>query len=161
MPDDSRVEARVNIQYKPDVGNAKEQRQLPFSTVVIGDFSGGANPAKPNDRKLQDINPHNFDARLKSFGVSVDLSVADRLSGDDGAGMRVELQIESMADFTPDRIAQKVDRMRDLVQLRELLGRLKEQYVNDEGFRSELSTLLRDQSSVEQLLAALEAKKEG
>lgn len=155
MPDDPRVESRVNIKYAPDVGDAKEQRQLPFSAMVVGDLSGGANPTKVSDRKMLEITPHNFDERLKSFGIKLDLSVPDRLSGEEGAGMRVELPIESMADFTPDKIAQRVDRMRDLIRLRELLGRLKEHYVNDEAFRGELNALLRDPSQVDAIMKTL------
>ena len=51
---------RINISYKPAVGNAKEGVELPFKLLVLGDFTQSTNDVSLEDRKLINLNKSNF-----------------------------------------------------------------------------------------------------
>ncbi|EQD72495.1 Uncharacterized conserved protein UCP028301, partial [mine drainage metagenome] len=47
---------RVNIVYRPATGDAKEEVELAFKQLVVGDFT-----QKEDDRQLEEIKPINVD----------------------------------------------------------------------------------------------------
>ena len=119
---------RVHIKYEVETGGAIETKELPFVMGVLGDFSG--NPTEPlaklKDRKFVEVNPDNFDDVLKSMKPHLNFTVDNLLSEESNAGkIGVDLKFESMDDFSPERVAQQVDPLRKLLDLRQQLADLR------------------------------------
>jgi len=157
---DDRIAGRINIKYSPDTGGMKEQRELPMKVLVLGDFSAG-NPDEPfAERKPLDVNKFNFEDRLRAQNLSLDLSVPDRLSGEEGAQMKVQLKFNGINDFGPDAVVKQVDRLRQMLELRTILSQLKEQYMNEEDFRNHLSAVIREPELASAILNELKGRTE-
>ena len=119
---------RVQITYDVEVGNAIEMKELPFVMGVLGDLTG--QPEKPlaalRDRKFVEINPDNFDTVLKGMAPHLSYSVDNKLSDDPNAGqVKVDLHFEEMQDFSPERVAEQVKPMKELLDLRTRLSDLR------------------------------------
>jgi type VI secretion system protein ImpB len=111
-----------------EVGDAIEMKELPFVMGVLGDLSG--QPKQPlaafKDRKFVEITPDNFDAVLKGMAPRLAFSVANKLSDEPDAGqLGVELNFEGMDDFSPERVAQQVKPLKELLDLRTRLSDLR------------------------------------
>lgn len=65
---------RINITFKPAVGSAQEDVELPLKLMVLGDFSQRADPRKLEDRKPIGIDKHTFDEVLAKQALSLTLS---------------------------------------------------------------------------------------
>jgi type VI secretion system protein ImpB len=119
---------RVHITYDVEVGNAIEMKELPFVMGVLGDLTG--QPEKPlaalKERKFVEINPDNFDSVLKGMAPHLSYSVANKLSDDPSAGqVKVDLHFEKFEDFSPEKVAEQVKPLKDLLDLRTRLSDLR------------------------------------
>jgi type VI secretion system protein ImpB len=119
---------RVHIKYDVETGGAIEMKELPFVMGVLGDFTG--QPAEPlaklKERKFVEVTPDNFDDVLKSMKPHLQFTVENVLSEEPDAGkLGVELKFESLDDFSPDRVAQQVEPLRKLLELRQNLSDLR------------------------------------
>ena len=117
--------SRVEIEYEVFTGGAEKKVQLPFVVGVMADLTG--NRAKPLDplakRKFLEIDHDNFDQRFRACKPRVAFQVPNTLTGE--GNMNVDITFESMDDFSPDRVAQKVDALSKLLQARTELANLK------------------------------------
>ena len=77
---------RVNIKYSPSTGDAKEEVELPFKVLVMGDFTQREDDRPVEERKPININKDNFNEVLSKQNLNIDLNVADKLSGQDAFG---------------------------------------------------------------------------
>src|SRR5580698_5638697 len=113
---------RVQIEYDVEAYGAEKKVQLPFVMGVMADLSG--NPAEPlppvADRSFLEISVDNFDDRLKAMKPRVAIQVPDTLT--QKGNLNVELKFESMADFSPAAIAEKVPALAKLLQARQQLA---------------------------------------
>jgi type VI secretion system protein ImpB len=159
---------RVQITYDVEVGNAIEMKELPFVMGVLGDFTG--QPEKPlaalRDRKFVEINPDNFDAVLKNMAPHLSYSVANKLSDDPNAGqLKVDLHFEEMQDFSPEKVAEQVKPLKDLLDLRtrlsDLSGSLQgNQNLDDILFHAVTNTEAREKLRAELGLSTKEKQDE-
>jgi type VI secretion system protein ImpB len=132
---------RVHITYDVEIGDAVEQKEIPFVVGVLGDLSG--KPEKPlpplKERKCIEIDRDNFNGILEGMKPRLAYKVDNRIQDDD-TKIGVELTFSSLDDFHPERIAQQIEPIRKLVEARKklynLLGKLDG---NDK-----LETLLQD-----------------
>ena len=115
---------RVQIEYDVELYGAQKKVQLPFVMGVMADLSG--KPAEPlpavADRKFLEIDVDNFDARMKAMKPRVQFAVPNTLTGEGNLG--VEMTFESMDDFSPAAIAQRVEPLRKLLEARQQLSNL-------------------------------------
>ncbi len=146
---------RVNIVYKPATGDAKEETELPFKILVLGDFTMAQDGRAVEDREPISVDKDNFNDVLKGQNVKIDLSVADKLSGEADAQLAVSLDFKSMADFTPDVVAQKVPELKKLLDLRESLKAVKSPIANSPAFRKKIQGLVDDPEARAKLMAEL------
>ena len=81
--------------------------ELPFVMGVMADLSGKPAEALPpvEERKFLEIDVDNFDDRLKACKPRVAFQVPNTLTGE--GNISVELNFESMDDFSPAAVAQK------------------------------------------------------
>ena len=146
---------RVNIVYRPATGNAKEEVELPLKLVVLGDFT-----LRPDDRMVEDrapvsIDKDNFNDVMKGQGLGLQFSVPNKLTDDPDAQMAVDLKFESLKDFEPDAIVQKVPELAKMMELREVLKALKGPLANVPEFRKKLQELVGDEDARKKVLKDL------
>jgi type VI secretion system protein ImpB len=145
---------RVNIVYKPATDGAEEV-ELPLKILALGDYTGKVDDRPVEDRKPINIDKDNFEEVLEKHEVGVDLSVPDKLSGEDGAELSVSLKFNSMHDFTPEGVLNQVPELQKLMELRNALTALKSPLGNKPEFRKQLQKLLEDADSRSKLMAEL------
>ncbi|MBO4684544.1 MAG: type VI secretion system contractile sheath small subunit [Desulfovibrio sp.] len=146
---------RVNIVYRPATGDAKEEVELPLKLVVLGDFT-----LRPDDRMVEDrapvsIDKDNFNDVMKGQGLGLQFSVPNKLTDDPDAQMAVDLKFESLKDFEPDAIVQKVPELAKMMELREVLKALKGPLANVPEFRKKLQELVGDEDARKKVLKDL------
>ncbi|WP_415713960.1 type VI secretion system contractile sheath small subunit [Maridesulfovibrio sp.] len=146
---------RVNIVYKPDTGDAKEEVELPLKLLVVGDFTQKDDDRMVEDRDPVNIDKDNFNEVLKAQDLELNMGVEDKLSGDQDAQMAVKLKFESLKDFDPDRIIKQVPELQKLMELREALKALKSPLSNVPEFRKRVQELVKDDGAREKLLKEL------
>jgi type VI secretion system protein ImpB len=119
---------RVHITYDVEIGDAIENKELPFVMGVLGDLSGQPRtPLGPlKERKFVEINPDNFDAVLDAMEPHLAFSVPNKLSdtGND-AQLKVDLDFQSLDDFEPESLAKRIGPLRELLELRRRLSDLQ------------------------------------
>ena len=146
---------RVNIVYKPATGDAKEEIELPLKLLVMGDFTQQEDDRMLEDRDPINVDKDNFDDVLKGQNLELNLNVADKISGAEDEELGVKLKFDSLKDFDPDAIVQKVPELAKLMELREALKALKGPLANVPEFRKKVQSLVSDEGARERLLKEL------
>ena len=147
---------RINIVYKPATGGAQEEIELPLVQLVIGDFT-----LRPDGRPLEErgdpinVDKDNFNKVMREQKLGLNFTVPNRLSGQEGDELPVDLRIESLKDFEPESIAAQVPELKKLTELRDALTALKGPLANVPGFRKQLQKLLEDDAARERLMKEL------
>ncbi|MBV8503126.1 MAG: type VI secretion system contractile sheath small subunit [Paucibacter sp.] len=142
---------RVQIEYDVELYGAQKKVQLPFVMGVMADLAGKPEEPLPAvaDRKFLEFDVDNFDQRMKAMKPRVAFTVPNTLTGE--GNLSVDLTFESMDDFSPAAIAQKVEGLNKLLEARNQLSNLVT-YMDGKGGAEELiSKVLADPS----LLASL------
>ena len=147
---------RVNIVYKPATGGAQEEIELPLVQLVMGDFS-----LRPDGRPLEErgdpinVDKDNFNKVMREQKLGLNFTVPNRLSGQEGDELPVDLRIETLKDFEPESIAAQVPELKKLTELRDALTALKGPLANVPGFRKQLQKMLEDDAARERLIKEL------
>ncbi|MFT4172421.1 MAG: type VI secretion system contractile sheath small subunit [Rhodocyclaceae bacterium] len=150
---------RVQIEYDVEIYGSEKRIELPFVMGVLADLSGKPTDPLPPvaDRKLLDIDIDNFDERMKAMKPRVAFAVPNTLSGD--GRLMVDMTFESIEDFSPAAVADKVDALQRLLEARTQLANLQTYMDGKSGAEALVNQLLQDPA----LLAALtrEPKPQG
>ena len=143
---------RVQITYDVETGGAIEKKELPFVAGVLADLSG--NPAAPlpaiKDRKFVEIDRDNFDQVLAKMAPRLTFKVDNKLSNDD-TKMGVELKFSSMEDFEPQRLAEQVEPLRKLMELRKKLANLRSSLYGNDKLEKMLQQILNNAGELDKL----------
>lgn len=151
---------RVNITYKPATGGAKAEVELPLKITMVGDYTLRKDDRPLEERKPISVDKDNFNDVMKKQNLSLSFNAKDELSGKEDSEMPVHMKFESLADFTPDRIAEQVPELNKLLELRKALQALKGPLGNLPGFQKKLKGLMDSEADVEKLLKELGAGEE-
>lgn len=149
---------RVNIVYKPATGDQKEEKELPFKTLVVGDFTLRPDETPVEDREVISVNKDNFNDVLKGQNVRLQAQVANKVSGDPNDPdnkLAVDMKFESIKDFNPDAIVEKVPELKKMMELRQALLALKGPIGNVPAFRKKIQELVKDSPARERILKEL------
>ncbi len=146
---------RINIKYSPSTGDSKEEVELPFKVLVMGDFTQQDDERPVEERKPINIDKDNFNEVLSKQNLSIDLHVDDKLADEDGSELGVNLSFNSLKDFEPESIVRQVPELNKMLELREALVALKGPLGNVPAFRKEIQAVLDDASKKEQLMSEL------
>lgn len=134
---------RVQITYDLEMGGAIEMKELPFVMGVMADLSG--QPAEPpprlGDRKFVEIDNDNFDQVLKGMKPRLAYHVDNKLSNDDSK-LGIELTFESMDDFKPENVANQVEPLRKLLEIRRELAGLLAKTQGNEALSDRLKEIM-------------------
>jgi type VI secretion system protein ImpB len=146
---------RVNIRYMPATGDAQEQVELPLKLMMLGDYTLRADNRPLEEREPIDIDKDNFKDVMRKQDLSLDLNVANKLSGEDNDEMSVSLKFRDLKDFQPESVAGQVPELGKILELRKALTALKGPLGNEPAFRKKIQTLLTDEDARDQLLKEL------
>lgn len=150
---------RVQIDYDCEILSDKK-RELPFIMGVMADLSGDPKESLPaiNERKFTEIDGENFDDVLKDNKPRVAYQVNNTLTGE--GKMNVDITFESMADFSPDNIAKKIEPLKKLLDARTELSNLTSYMDGKDAAETVLQGLLKNDALLKSLMesAAPEAE---
>ncbi|MBX7154356.1 MAG: type VI secretion system contractile sheath small subunit [Candidatus Kapaibacterium sp.] len=150
---------RVQITYDVETSGAIQKKELPFVVGVMSDLAG--NPKEPlpdmKKRKFTEIDRDNFDKVMNSIKPRVVTNVENKLQ-DNGTAFNVDLEFKSMEDFRPEVIANKVEPVKQLLDLRQKLVEMVAKLDGNNALYEQLEGIL---SNTEQLQKLAEETKKG
>ena len=152
---------RVNIVYRPSLGENQEDVELPLKMLVLGDFTGSPDERPVDQRAPVSVDKENFNDILKAQNISLNVCVANQLAEEPGADLNVGLRVESMKDFRPEAIVEQVPELKRLLELREALRALKGPLANVPEFRKKIQDLIKDDTTRRRLLAEIGIEDKG
>jgi type VI secretion system protein ImpB len=145
---------RVQIEYDLETYGSEKQVQLPFVMGVMSDLSGASagDLAPVADRKVVEVDVDNFDSTLKSMKPTVKFSVPNTLTGE--GNLPIDITFESMDDFSPAAVAQKVDSLKKLLEARQELSNLVTYMDGKVGAEELIGRIMNDPELLKSLAAA-------
>lgn len=142
---------RVQIEYDVELYGAEKRVELPFVMAVMADLSG--QPDKPlppvADRKFLDISVDNFDDRMAAMQPRVAFNVPNTISHE--GQLPVELRFNKLEDFSPAAVANQVEPLRRLLEMRERIASLLTYMDGKVDAERYVSALLQDPKRLNQL----------
>ena len=120
---------RVHITYDVEIGDAVEQKEIPFVAGVLSDLSGKPEEPLPplKERKYVEVDRDNFNSVLEGMNPRLSYRVENKIEDDD-TKIGLELKFKHLDDFHPEKIAEQIEPIRKLVEARKklynLLGKL-------------------------------------
>jgi len=145
---------RVQIEYDLELYGAEKKVNLPFVMGVMADLSGKPEEPLPGvaDRKFLEIDVDNFDDRLKASKPRVAFQVPNTLTGE--GNISVDLSFESMDDFSPAAVANKVNSLKKLLDARTELSNLLSYMDGKSGAEELMAKALKDPTLLKALTSA-------
>lgn len=146
---------RINITYKPKTDGLSEEIEIPYTMMVLGEFNPKEEEQPVELKKVININNNNFNEVLKKQGINLNFVVEDKLSGEKDSELNIDLDIESIKDFSPESIVNNVKELKKLIDLRESLIALKGPLGNVLAFRKAIENAIHDDNAKKKLLKEL------
>jgi type VI secretion system protein ImpB len=149
---------RVQMTYDVEIGDAMENKELPFVVGVVGDFGGNSEVEKKRlkDRKFVSIDSDNFDEVLGGVAPVARFQVPNQLKDDD-TSLNVELRFKAMDDFRPEAVVRQVEPLAKLLEARTKLADLRNKLAGNDKLEDILSEVLNNTGK----LASLKSSKGG
>lgn len=147
---------RVHIAYD-DPYDAQKKVEIPFVMGSMADLSGNDSGVEKEDvaeREFLEFDMDNFDERMSKIEPGLAFSVDNKLGGEGGEKMSVNLRFKKMDDFNPTAIARQVEPVAKLLEAREALANLTRYMDGKVDAEDKLKQLLNDP----ELMAALKEK---
>ncbi|ELX08972.1 MULTISPECIES: type VI secretion system contractile sheath small subunit [Oxalobacteraceae] len=143
---------RVQMTYDVEIGDAIENKELPFVMGVVGDFGGNSEVEQKRlkDRSFVGIDRDNFDEVLKGVEPRAAYRVANELS-DEGGQFAVDLKFKSMDDFRPEAVVQQVEPLRKLLEARTKLADLRNKLAGNDKLEDILNDVLNSTEKLAEL----------
>ena len=149
---------RVHIAYD-DPYDAQKKVEIPFVMGAMADLSGndpGVEKEEVAEREFLEFDMDNFDERMSKIEPGLAFSVENKLGGEGGEKMSVNLRFKKMDDFNPTAIARQVEPVAKLLEAREALANLTRYMDGKVDAEDKLKQLLNDP----ELMAALKEKRD-
>jgi type VI secretion system protein ImpB len=161
---------RVQIAYDVEHYGSPTTIELPFVMGVMADLAGASETPEAsksvNDRNFVDLDAGRFGRFMEAIGPRVKARVKNTLPQQEGAErdeeLAVDLTFASMGDFAPDRMAQQVPQLSEILKMRQQLVELLGFMDGRVDAEKRIAQLLNNQPLLQQIAnQALEGEKEG
>jgi type VI secretion system protein ImpB len=153
---------RVQITYDVETNGAMEKKELPFVVGVLADLSGqpkeSLQPLK--ERRFAPIDRDNFNDVLAKSNARVAIKVDDKISGKEQQ-LAVELNFKNMEDFEPNRVAEQVPALKELLDMRKRLKQLQSKMEGNDKLESLLGQVIASTEKAQQLATEMGVPPEG
>lgn len=146
---------RINVTYKPAVGDALEDVEIPFKMTILGNFNPNEEKKALENRKAVKIDKNNFNEVLKAQNISLDFNVKNRLTKEENDTINVSLKVNNISDLSPEKIVENVPELKKLMELRKALVSLKGPLGNVPAFRKSIESAITDKELRKKLLNEL------
>jgi type VI secretion system protein ImpB len=142
----------VHITYDVETGGAIEMKELPFVMGVLADLSGQPEEALPRmaNRRFVEINRDNFNEVMAGMKPRLAFRVDNQLTDDDSK-LGVELRFNHMDDFSPERVAEQVEPLRKLMQIRQQLSGLLAKTDGNDALSERLQEIITNTEELQQI----------
>ncbi|MES2150772.1 MAG: type VI secretion system contractile sheath small subunit [Pseudomonadota bacterium] len=143
---------RVQMTYDVELGDAIENKELPFVVGVLGDFGNDPSVGRKRlkDRNFVNVDSGNFDEVLGAVAPVAAFRVPNQLSGE-GGEFAVELQFREMADFRPEAVVQQVAPLKGMLEARSRLADLRNKLAGNDKLEDILSEVLGNTAALGKL----------
>jgi type VI secretion system protein ImpB len=143
---------RVQMTYDVEIGDAIENKELPFVVGVLGDFGTDPEAAKKRlkDRKFVNVDADNFDEVLGGVAPATSFRVPNHLSAE-GGEFAVQLQFKQMDDFRPEAVVQQVAPLKGLLDARAKLADLRNKLAGNDKLEDLLNDVLTNTEKLDSL----------
>lgn len=145
---------RVHITYDVETGDAIEQKEIPFVAGVLADLSGSPEqPLAPlKERKFVEIDRDNIDSVMEGIRPRLSFRVDNKIEADSESKIGVELSFKSLDDFHPERIAEQVEPLRQLVETRKKLYNLMAKLDGNDKLEALLQEVTANTEKLQQII---------
>lgn len=155
MPVQSEVpKSRTTITYKVEIDGEPAVVELPFRLMIPGDFSLGTSKDRKVDleeRNIRNLNGSNTSDVIKDMGISLEMVVSNRINPDAAESIRVNLSVDGLGSFSPDKVADQVPQIRSLLLFKKLLEEIQSNIANKKEFANLLNKLYADQQALNKI----------
>jgi type VI secretion system protein ImpB len=160
---------RVQIAYDVEHYGSPTTIELPFVMGVMADLAGASETAeasKPiNDRSFVDVDAGRFPKFMEALSPRVKARVKNTLPQAEGAErdeeLALDLSFRSMGDFAPDKVAEQVPQLAELLRMRRQLEELLGFMDGRVDAEKRIAQLLNNEPLLAQVAqTAIEAEKE-
>jgi len=143
---------RVQMTYDVEIGDAIENKELPFVMGVLGDFGGNSEVEQKRlkDRSFVGIDRDNFDEVMQGVEPRAAYQVSNELSSE-GGRFAVDLKFRSMDDFRPESVVQQVEPLRKLLEARTKLADLRNKLAGNDKLEDILNDVLNSTEKLAEL----------
>lgn len=143
---------RVQMTYDVEIGDAIEQKELPFVAGVVGDFSGASTVDKKRlkERKFVSVDNDNFDEMMSAIEPRAVFRVPNKLT-EKGGEFAVDLTFASMEDFRPESVVQQVEPLKQLLEARTRLADLRNKLAGNDKLEDILMDVLNSTDKLNEL----------
>lgn len=147
---------KVEVRTAGQEGSPRER--FPLKLMVLADLVPREEGEAPSavDAGRTRIDKMTFGAVLQNLVGRISLNVPNRLGGGPKEGS-ITLPIDSIKSFHPDAVVDAVPSLKDLIEIRQRLVRLRNREISYEAFREELEQLHGGGGIGGRIQAALEA----
>lgn len=145
---------RVQIAYEVEHYGSPTTIELPFVMGVMADLAGKSTSREaqkpPAEREFVEVDAGRFPAFMDALSPRVTARVPNRLPGKDAAApadeeMFVDLTFRNMGAFAPDRIAEQVPELAELLKMRRKLEELLSYMDGKSSAEKRIAQLLNDE----------------
>lgn len=143
---------RVQLTYDVEIGDAIEQKEIPFVVGVLGDFAGQSekDQGKLRDRKFVNVDMDNLDDVIASVAPRAAYRVKNKLT-EEGGEIGIDLTFEKFEDFRPEAVVENVEPLRKLMEARSKLADLRNKMAGNEKLEDLLSEVLQSTEQLQKL----------
>ena len=147
---------RVQITYDVEDGGATTSRELPLVAGVVSDLSGDTDdPVEYAQRQFLEVEQGGVDPLMKRIGPTLKFAVPNEITGEEGSELAVDLNFESIDDFSPLGVATQIPETAKLLEARQRLADLYGKVESNEKLDGILGEILSDDGKQAQLRAEL------
>jgi type VI secretion system protein ImpB len=158
---------RVQIAYDVEHYGSPTTIELPFVMAVMADLAGQSETAEAKkpvaDRNFVETDAGRFGKFMEALSPRVKCRVPNKLPAKDGADadeeMFVDVSFKSMGDFAPDKVAEQVPALAELLKMRKQLEELLSYMDGKVDAEKRIAQLLGNEPLLAQV--ASEAMKSG
>lgn len=161
---------RVQIAYDVEHYGSPTTIELPFVMGVMADLAGASETReamKPvGERAFVETDAGRFNKFMEALSPRVKTRVANTLPAEDGEEKEdelfVDLSFKNMGDFAPDKIAEQVPALNELLKMRKQLEELLGYMDGKVDAEKRIAQLLNNEPLLQQAAeAAMESEKDG
>ncbi|PHO08844.1 type VI secretion system contractile sheath small subunit [Malaciobacter canalis] len=146
---------RINVTYKPATGDMTEEIEIPYKITLLGEYNPNEEKKPVEEKKVVKIDKNNFNDVLKAQNLSVSFNVDNKLTKEEDSSLNVDLKINSIKDFSPEKIVENIPELKVLMQLRQSLMALKGPLGNVPAFRKAIEDAISNKEERDKLMNEL------